>query len=199
MSILVSVSARLVVLCHPSKRSFSHAIAEACVNTLRADEAEVAFHDLYSESPDPVLSAAEISQRTTLDPQIQRYSAEVAGADTLVIVHPDWWGGPPALLKGWVDRVFRAGIAYDWEGSEFEEKQHTPLLGRLDLYCFITTDRTEAEQTGSLRAGWEELCRYSGATLRELHVFRNLRASSLAQRRGYLDEVAKTMRESLSR
>ena len=188
---------RLLVLCNPSERSFFHAIASTCAEVLGRGGAELVTHDLYAESPDPVLTQSDISRRTTLDPQIQRYSAELASSKILVVVHPDWWGGPPALLKGWIDRVFRAGVAYEWAGGEFEEKRHAPLLTGLDLYCYITTDRTGSEPDDSPGATWAEVCRYSGASLRELRIFRDLRGSSLQQRRDYLAEVAKTMQDSL--
>ena len=57
-----------------------------------------------------------------LDPVVQRHCREVADADGYVVVHPNWWGQPPAVLKGWLDRVFRQGVSTSsvrraWLGS----------------------------------------------------------------------------------
>jgi len=77
---------------------------------------------------------------------IQRHCAEIRQADGLVIVHPNWWGEPPAMLKGWVDRVLRAGVAYDFppgpQGARFSKKdvprcchQHAAGSGILAAGC----------------------------------------------------------------
>ena len=46
------------------------------------------------------------------NPLVAAHCEDLAIAEGLVIIHPNWWGGPPAILKGWVDRVMRAGLAY---------------------------------------------------------------------------------------
>ena len=53
--------------------------------------------------------------------EIQRHCKEIAEAEGIIIVHPNWWGQPPAILKGWVDRVIRPGVAYEFlEGDKGE-------------------------------------------------------------------------------
>jgi putative NADPH-quinone reductase len=148
------------------------------------------YHDLYREHPDPLLSEEEIARRATFDPLIQQYGREIQNAELLVVVHPDWWGGPPALMKGWVERVFRAGVAYEWVGPEFEVKHHGPLLKRLNLFCFITTDRDTGEPLGHLDTIWRELCSYSGATHRGTDVFPETRNSTMGERRTFITTAA---------
>jgi putative NADPH-quinone reductase len=75
------------------------------------------YHDLYAERFDPILAAQELSKDTPLDPVIAAHVAEVAAADGFVVVHPNWWGQPPAILKGWIDRVLRQGSAYEFTAS----------------------------------------------------------------------------------
>ena len=75
---------------------------------------EVVFHDLYQEGFDPILPDAEIPKGAPLDTVVEQHCREVAEADGYVIVHPNWWGQPPAVLKGWLDRVFRQGVAYEF-------------------------------------------------------------------------------------
>jgi len=102
----------LVLLAHPDPASFNHAIADAVCSRIKENGHRLIFHDLYRERFDPVLSAAEIPVEAELAPGIDAHCRELARADGIVIIHPNWWGQPPAVLKGWVDRVFRPGVAY---------------------------------------------------------------------------------------
>jgi putative NADPH-quinone reductase len=104
----------LVILGHQKQGSFCHAIAAAAVEQLKAAGHEVIHHDLYAERFDPILRHEEIPQDAPLDPLLRQHVAEVAAADGYVVVHPNWWGQPPAILKGWIDRVLRQGSAYEF-------------------------------------------------------------------------------------
>lgn len=104
-----------VILGHPNPQSFNHAIAREVVQALQSNRHAVTFHDLYQEKFDPVLEFPEIAKDALLGPIVRRHCDEIAAADGIVIVHPDWWGQPPAILKGWIDRVIRPGVAYKFE------------------------------------------------------------------------------------
>jgi putative NADPH-quinone reductase len=104
----------LVVLGHQRPGSFCHAIAQAAMEELRAAGHEVIFHDLYAEGFDPILPEAEIPKAAALDPVVQQHCREVAEAQGYVVIHPNWWAMPPAVLKGWIDRVFRQGVVYEF-------------------------------------------------------------------------------------
>lgn len=101
-----------VILAHPYEASFNAAIAAHVVNTLKAKGHEVLFHDLYREGFNPVISAQELVSDATDDALLQQHQTEIREADGIVIVHPNWWGQPPAILKGWIDRVLRENVAY---------------------------------------------------------------------------------------
>jgi putative NADPH-quinone reductase len=107
-----------VILGHPYDKSFNHAIAETVVSTLRDNNHEVYFHDLYQEGFNPVMPVEELSSNQSSDPQVIRHSAEIKEADGIVIIHPNWWGQPPAILKGWVDRVLRQEVAYTFDPGD---------------------------------------------------------------------------------
>jgi NAD(P)H dehydrogenase (quinone) len=102
----------LVVLAHPNPASFNAAIAQTVVKTLAAGGHETIFHDLYAEHFDPVLQAGEINRDGPVPADTELYCRELASAEGIVIVHPSWWGQPPAILKGWIDRVFRPDVAF---------------------------------------------------------------------------------------
>jgi len=115
------------------------------VKTLAENGHTVAFHDLYTEHFDPVLPYAEIPRDAPLDPVIARHCSEIATADGIVIVHPDWWGQPPAILKGWIDRVIRPGIAYRFREGDNGEGIPKGLLAAKAALVFNTAN-TPAER-----------------------------------------------------
>jgi NAD(P)H dehydrogenase (quinone) len=134
-----------VILAHPTADSFDHAIASRAVKALKQNGHDVYFHDLYQERFDPVLTGAEISKGAPLAPGIQRHCEEIARADGLVIVHPNWWGQPPAILKGWIDRVIRPGVAYEFlEGDKGEGIPKGLLKARAALV--FNTSNTPGER-----------------------------------------------------
>jgi putative NADPH-quinone reductase len=111
----------LIVLAHPDPSSFNHALAAAAAQAAREQGHAVVLHDLHAESFDPILPSAELSRDAPLEPWLRRHCDDLAGADGIVVVHPNWWGQPPAILKGWIDRVVRPGVAYSFvEGDQGE-------------------------------------------------------------------------------
>ena len=104
----------LVILGHQKAGSFCHAIAQTAVEVLRAGGHDVVYHDLYAERFDPILLHEEIPKDAPQNPVVRRHCEEVRAADGYVVVHPNWWAQPPAILKGWLDRVFRQGVAYEF-------------------------------------------------------------------------------------
>jgi putative NADPH-quinone reductase len=105
-----------VYVAHPRHGSFNHALFDAVVDELRQRGCEVLAHDLCAEGFAPGLSPGETETVQAAaeagDPQVALHRAEVATLDGLVFVHPNWWGMPPAVLAGWVQRVFVPGVAY---------------------------------------------------------------------------------------
>ena len=117
-----------IILAHPDPGSFNHAIARAAVDRLRGNGHKVRFHDLYAEGFDPLLPASEVPAGAALPPEIEAHCEEIVAADGIVIVHPNWWGQPPAVLKGWVDRVIRPGVAYNFLDGDTGEGIPVGLL-----------------------------------------------------------------------
>lgn len=97
----------LSVVAHPSSQSFSHATAEAAAPVLVARGYELARHDLYIGRFNPVQPTGELQNDRSADPLVEQHCGELARADLVLVFHPNWWGQPPAILKGWIDRVFR--------------------------------------------------------------------------------------------
>jgi len=135
----------LVILAHPDKGSFNHAIAETAVKTLKKNGHEVIFHDLYDEKFDPILPAIEFPKDAFLTPEIERHCWEISTADGIIIVHPNWWGQPPAILKGWIDRVMRPGVAYEFLEGDKGEGVPNGLLKATSAIVYNTAN-TEVER-----------------------------------------------------
>jgi putative NADPH-quinone reductase len=139
----------LVILGHPDTQSFNYAIAGTVVKTLRDNGHEVIFHDLYREEFPPVIPAEEIPRDAPLPEIIERHCAEIAGADGIVIIHPNWWGQPPAILKGWIDRVLRPGVAYTFAEGDDGDGELIGLL-KANAVLVFNTANTPAERELSM-------------------------------------------------
>ena len=134
-----------VILAHPDDGSFNHAIARTAVKQLETNGHKVNFHDLYLENFEPLLTRAEILKDAHLPKAIKEHCEEIAVADGIVIVHPNWWGQPPAILKGWVDRVIRPGIAYEFLEGDSGEGVPIGLLIAKAVIVFNTSN-TDSER-----------------------------------------------------
>ncbi len=134
-----------VILAHPNKKSFNHAIAVTALETLKQNGHIVSFHDLYEEKFDPILQTEEIARNAALPAIIEQHCKQISEADGIVIVHPNWWGQPPAILKGWVDRVIRPGVAYEFLGNDKGEGVPCGLL-KIKSAIVFNTSNTEANR-----------------------------------------------------
>jgi len=106
----------LVVIAHPLADSLCHELARTAVATLTAAGHEVEVEDLCASNFPPALTAAERSSYygPSFDAAaVEAQAARLLAAEALVLVFPTWWFGFPAVLKGWFDRVWAPGIAYD--------------------------------------------------------------------------------------
>ncbi len=186
----------LVVLGHPEKESFNHAIAETVVRTLRDSGHEVFFHDLYDEGFDPVLYGHEISKGAFLEPIIENHCREISRAEGVVIVHPNWWGQPPAVLKGWVDRVVRVGVAYKFVEGDNGEGVPIGLLKARSALVFNTSNTPEERELNvfgdPLELIWKN-CIFDLCGVKDFYrkMFRVVVTSTSEERAEWLDEVRK--------
>ena len=129
-----------VILAHPDRRSFNHAIAQTACRALEACGHTVLFHDLYEEGFDPLLPAAELDTKAPPGADLARHCSELQRSDGIVIVHPNWWGQPPAAMKGWIDRVFRPGVAYRFKEGDSGEGVPVGLLRARTAVVFNTSN-----------------------------------------------------------
>lgn len=106
----------LVIYCHPVAESFAAAAHQTVLQALVEAGHEVTDVDLYAENFDPVMRRQErLDYLNTARNErlVRRYDDQLATAEAIVLVYPAWWYGMPAMLKGYFDRVWLPGVAFD--------------------------------------------------------------------------------------
>jgi NAD(P)H dehydrogenase (quinone) len=187
-----------VILAHPNQRSFNHAIAATAADALKQDGHDVRFHDLHVERFDPILPTCEFAKDALVPPEIDRHCAEIREADAIIIVHPNWWGQPPAILKGWVDRVIRPGVAYEFLEDDQGDGVPNGLLQAKAAVVFNTSNTTADREThvfgDPLESTWKHcifgLC---GVPIFYRKTYRIVVTSSAEERAEWLRDVRRTV------
>jgi NAD(P)H dehydrogenase (quinone) len=129
----------LVIYCHPVAESFAAAAHKVVLQTLIEADHEVMDVDLYAENFDPVMDRQERLDYLNTDRNerlVKRYDEQLAAADAIVLVYPAWWYGMPAMLKGYFDRVWLPGVAFDVTPNG---KVNTDRLRHIRRIMVVTT------------------------------------------------------------
>jgi len=110
----------LIVYAHPNPKSFNRAILKTISEELKKKKKEFKVRDLYKIGFDPVLSTKDLLaiQNGAVPKDIKKEQNYISKADTLIFIFPIWWSAMPAMLKGYIDRVFSLGFAYDIKGDD---------------------------------------------------------------------------------
>ena len=201
-----------MVLAHPEPSSFAAALAHTAAETLRGAGWEVVLVDLYQEGFDPVLSQADFSERLiaerlqpmdeqahaaaggTFAPDLARHVELFQAADLLVLVSPMWWFSVPAMLKGWIDRVFANGIAYRypdvpaWSGFLGDKRGMLVMTSSYEPSSF--SDGYVGELTHVLHPLLHGTLAYTGMQVIDPFIAYAADSVDLETRRRYLAELS---------
>ena len=164
------------------------------IAALEADDVEFRQNDLYADGFDPTVSRDERNAHMDdgVDPSITGYADDLQWCDTLILVYPTWWAGQPAMLKGWMDRVWVKGVAWDLPKGA---NRLAPRLKNVKRLMAVTThgspkyvNMAEGEGgkrtlTRSLRTMCHPLARTTWLALYDLD------RSTAAKRTGFLDRI----------
>lgn len=122
----------LIIYAHPDKKGHCPEILKEVIKTLKDYE----LLNLYKLKYDSVLSADELytSGKYSVSKQTKSIQKKIDECQPLIFIFPNWWGRSPAILEGFIDKVFTPGFAYDYEG-----KRPVPLLRGKDAIVFITS------------------------------------------------------------
>ncbi|MGT2949233.1 NAD(P)H-dependent oxidoreductase [Streptococcus devriesei] len=183
----------LIVYAHPNPKSFNAEILKT-VQTNLSKAHTVKTIDLYAENFDPILRFDEKLKRRDLDKvaEMEDYRRLVTWADQLIFIFPIWWSGMPAILKGFIDRVFVSGFAYSYK--------KTGLAGHLKgkSAWIITTHNTPAFITPFAQDYGKVLKRQvlksCGISPVKLTQLTSIEKISADKRQQLLDKVAQTAR-----
>jgi putative NADPH-quinone reductase len=184
----------LILLAHPDRASFNHALADAAARAAQRCGHDVTLRDLHAEGFDPVLPGPEIPKDASLPGWLRSHCDDLASADGIVVVHPNWWGQPPAILTGWIDRVVRPGVAYAFQEGDSGEGVPVGLL-RAKTAVILNTSNTPAARERAdfgdpLEAIWKrcvfDLCGVKDVRRR---MFSVVVTSTASERQAWLAET----------
>lgn len=188
----------LVVFCHPDPGSFVAAVKERAVEVLRAAGDEVRVTDLYAEDFDPLFSADERARHLEVGahPTVAQHVVDLQWCSQLVLVYPTWWSGQPAMLKGWIDRVWVRGAAWDLPVGENRVRGRLRNVRRIvavtthgssKLVNSVQGEAGKRVVTRTLRAVCHPLARTRWIAMYGVDV------ATDAQRRVFLDRVSREL------
>ncbi|MCK9151408.1 NAD(P)H-dependent oxidoreductase [Methanobacterium alcaliphilum] len=189
-----------VILAHPYEKSFNHAIYETILDYSHAKGHEVFAHDLYDEKFNPLLKGNELVNGETSDPLVLKHRKEIQNVDGIIIIHPNWWGQPPAILKGWMDRVLRSGIAYAFKEGDDGSGVPEGLLNAKMAFVFNTSNTSEEREMNvfgdPLERIWKD-CVFDFCGIKNVHrkMFRIVASSTLEERENWLKDVRSILKE----
>ena len=134
-----------VIACHPEPASFTMSVAQAYCEAVRARGQAAILRDLYRMEFDPVLKAAERLPAAPYapSPDVRAELDLIGGSDAFVLVYPLWFGTPPAMVKGYVERVFGAGFTREMMDGPLQRPRHA-LLGGKHLLSFSSSGSPKA-------------------------------------------------------
>lgn len=188
----------LVIFAHPNQKSFCKAIVESVIKAAEDKEASVTVRDLYQLGFDPILKSSDFeSLREGKTPDdVAKEQELVTWADVIVLVYPIWWAGFPAMLKGYIDRVFTYGFAYENVDGNIKG-----LLNDKIAILFSTTGASNEmyENNGMsnaiMQTSDEAIFSYTGFKEINHTFFGSVPYVTDEVRRGFLDEVERVIKE----
>jgi len=187
-----------IILAHPYSGSFNHAIYQTVLKTLKENGHQIKTHNLYEEGFNPLLEGSELADGETSDPLVLKHRKEIKKAQGIIVIHPNWWGQPPAILKGWIDRVLRSGVAYQFEEGDDGSGVPEGLL-IAEIAMVFNTSNTPAEREinvfgDPLERIWKD-CVFDFCGIKNYYrkMFRVIASSTPKERKEWLEEVKETV------
>lgn len=188
------------IVAHPRSNSFCHAISATARTALIAAGHSIEHHDLYDEGFDPCLTSDEAytigdTLEETLaraaDPVLRQHRLGVGKAQGLLVVHPNWWGKPPAILAGWIDRILVPGVAYRLETAAGLPEGLLAMKRALIINTSDTDVERETKDLGDpLGLIWGRcVLPYCGVEDYNRLIFRPVNGSSLRDRETWLENT----------
>ncbi len=189
----------LIINAHPDKESFCRAIADTYYNVAKGGGCETSLINLAELDFNPILQSG-YRERTELEPDLLRAIDAIKNADHLVWVFPNWWASFPALLKGFIDRVFLPGIMFEYIPNSYKVKKY--LTGKTSR-LIITMDSPKwyyrfFMKNPAINIMKKGVLQFCGVDRVDTTVFSPIKSSSLERRKLWLTEVERIAQSDLS-
>lgn len=191
---------QLIVFAHPNQKSFCKGIVNTIETTSKESGYEIRVRDLYEIGFDPILKPDDFValQSANIPNDIKTEQEHIKWADIITFVYPVWWSGFPAMLKGYVDRIFSYGFAY-------ESVDGTPrglLSGKKALLFCTTGSPNEVYAQNGMHNSMKQttdigIFNFSGIEVISHTFFGAVPNVSDETRKEYLKEVEKIIKESI--
>ena len=188
----------LVLFCHPSQKSFSAALYNSTCSSLQKAGHEIRKINLYKEHFDPKLSLDEwnsyLDETHKNIKNLKQHVENLLWAEGLIFIFPTWMYGPPALLKGWLERVWLPDVAFEISSG----KQNIPKgkLKHIRRFCVVTTSGSprwwlwfignpgKSMLFKGYRILFNKFCKYKWLQLYDMNH------STIGDRKKFLDKVS---------
>jgi NAD(P)H dehydrogenase (quinone) len=196
----ISAVNHLLMYAHPNANSFNHAIVQTIAEEFRKAGKDILLRDLYALHFNPVLAADDFAaiQHGTVLADVKAEQDLIRASDILIVVYPLWWSGLPAMLKGYIDRVFSYGFAY-----EITEAGGVGLLTGKKVFLVTTmgASREDYEQFGMFRSFDQTIdsgiFRFSGMEVIDHIYYASVPYITDEDRKKMLDNIRSQIREKL--
>lgn len=194
----------MVLHAHPLETSYNHSLCNAVIETLKSKGHEVDLVDLYAENFNPVLSREDRLKYhdvpDNITPDLKPYVDRLMAAEGIVVVHPVWNYGFPAILKGYFDKVFMPGVSFVLVGgNETDKGKLVPNLKHIKKVAFVTSyggDRWRTFVMGdpprrmARRWGWVTFGGWLPPTYLALYDMNNVSPDQL---KGFIEKVRRVI------
>lgn len=180
----------LVVFSHPNPKSFNQAILKTYAQALRSAGHQVRVRDLYKIKFDPVLKAGELAgfPKGCYPKDIQREQGHIRWAQVITLICPIWWGGFTGNLRGYLDRVFSLGFAYDETAKGLLTDKKVFAINTLGAPLKVYED---AGLIRAINMTMDEIAfKFAGLNILGHKYFGSVTSCSDAERKAMLGEVA---------
>jgi len=188
----------LIIYANYKSYSFNNTIKEILSETLHKNGHEVVLRDLYEMRFNPVLTKADLTMidQSIFPPDIMEEQLYITRAELIFFIYPIWWSGMPAILKGYIERVFLNGFAFS-----FENGKPKPLLTGKKAMLFNTTGSqivfaTEEEKKALSLITEKSIFNFCGFEIKGHHYFPAVSTVATKVREEYIRQV-KSIAESI--
>jgi putative NADPH-quinone reductase len=189
----------LIVTCHPDPESFTKTVAERAIAAIHGRRDEVRVTDLYGEGFDPLFTGEERERHLEpgADPAVAHHAEDLQWCARLVLVYPTWWSGQPAMMKGWIERVWVRDVAFDLPPAS--NRVHARLHNVRRLVAITTHGSSKLVNAAEGEVGKRMVTRTLRAVCHPLArttwlAMYGVDTSTAAQRQAFLDRVERKLK-----